>query len=101
MDDGQFPGSVRNRLQFGNGDLSVRPTRRSHPIDGAVPANGQPASRTRSIIAAGECMNHRPGPDSAGVGQLVGHAAAALTRSTAPGDGRAVKIPWLSTVTPL
>src|SRR5258708_34674228 len=37
-------------------------------------------------------MNHRRGPDSAGVGQLVGHAAAALTRSTAPSDGRAVKI---------
>src|SRR5258706_4738967 len=91
MDDGQFPGSVRHRFQFVNDALSVRPTRRSHPIDGAVPANGQPASRTRSIIAAGECMNHRLGPDSAGVGQLVGHAAAAFTGSTASSDGRAVK----------
>src|SRR5258708_3054385 len=92
MDDGQFPGSVRHRFQFVNDALSVHPTRRSHPIDGAVPANGQPASRTRSIIAAGECMNHLLGPDSAGGGQLVGHAAAALTRSTAPTDVRPVTI---------
>src|SRR5258708_26414544 len=92
MDDGQFPGSVPHRFQFVNDALSVHPTRRSHPLDAAVPANRQPASRTRSIIAAGECMNHRLGPDSAVVAQLVGHAAAALTRSTAPSDGRAVKI---------
>ena len=37
-------------------------------------------------------MNHCLGPDSAGVRQLVSHAAAALTRSPAAGDGRAVEI---------
>src|ERR1700682_2699886 len=37
-------------------------------------------------------MNYSLGPDSAGVGQLVSHAATTLTRSTAAGDGRAVEI---------
>src|SRR5258707_14685648 len=37
-------------------------------------------------------MNHRLGPDSTGVGQLVSHTATALTKSATSCDGRAVEI---------
>src|SRR6267378_2362849 len=65
---------------------------RRHAVDITVLVQGQSRTRSRSIVAAGEGMNHALSPGAPDVCQLVCHSAATLTKAAATSHSGAIEI---------
>src|SRR3981081_2576446 len=91
MDYLQHPRTVR-RFQLKHDAGTIRSAGGCHPVEIAMLVKNHRGARARSIVAAGEAMNHGLGPHPARIGQLKNYAAPALTRSTTTRHRSAIEI---------
>src|SRR6267378_3289645 len=88
----QTPDAAVLRVEPEDDAQPIGSSGRRHAVDITVLVQGQSRTRSRSIVAAGEGMNHALSPGSADVCQLVCHSAATLTKAAATSHGSTIEI---------
>src|SRR5436190_19284601 len=92
MDNALGPTTARLLVQLINNAEAKVSTNRGHSVEIALFVEGQPCTGSGAIGAARKSMNNALRPATAGVSQLVSHAAAAFARARAARHRRSVEI---------